>query len=224
MPFKYIYKIHVSTDFIFKWLNHTIVIYDSNGYNFLTKIETFNPIYSILTDQSQALNFLVQTEKSEILIYDTKSLTLIGTINSPFKLNMYLNENIIFSDLSGISFVNKLELQAKVSTSKYKCYLNTYQPHLFKNPYLLPCGNSACLDCIHENMNIYKNRFKCYDHVQVSNGNNNYINTCNEQQHGLFMLKIDKNTKLDEAIKENSEEILTEMLMDGVEIINKTGK
>jgi hypothetical protein len=41
---------------------------------------------------------------------------------------------------------------------RYICKLNQ---HLYQNPYLLPCGNSACMDCIYDNFNIFTNKFKC---------------------------------------------------------------
>jgi hypothetical protein len=200
------YNVKVSTRFVFEWLNQKLNIY-SIYFSFWTKIETLNPIYSIIIDKNQSLNFLIQTENSEILVYDYKTFNLIGSIKSPFKSLMYLNENIIFSNLSGISIVTRIELEGKDSRNKYKCYFNPNQPHIYCNPYLLPCGNSACLDCIQWSMNIFIQKFRC---------------GCNEKQHS-FDTEMKKNSKLNETMKENTHEILNEMLITGVEIMHKTG-
>jgi hypothetical protein len=42
------------------------------------------------------------------------------------------------------------------------CKINPFkQAHLLSNPYLLPCGDSACLDCIFNHYNIFKRIFIC---------------------------------------------------------------
>ena len=42
------------------------------------------------------------------------------------------------------------------------CKINPFkQAHLLSSPYLLPCGYSACLDCIYSHYNIFKRIFIC---------------------------------------------------------------
>ena len=42
------------------------------------------------------------------------------------------------------------------------CKLNLYKkPHILLNPYLLPCGNAACLQCIYKQYNLHKHTLKC---------------------------------------------------------------
>jgi hypothetical protein len=37
------------------------------------------------------------------------------------------------------------------------CKLNPFKnPHLLSNPHVLPCGNSACLECIYQQYNLFK--------------------------------------------------------------------
>jgi hypothetical protein len=50
----------------------------------------------------------------------------------------------IFPDVSAYSKINPFK-----------------QAHLLSSPYLLPCGYSACLDCIYSHYNIYKRIFIC---------------------------------------------------------------
>jgi hypothetical protein len=42
------------------------------------------------------------------------------------------------------------------------CKLNPYKkPHLLSNPHLLPCGHSACLECIYQQYNLFKISLTC---------------------------------------------------------------
>ena len=72
------------------------------------------------------------------------------------------------------------------------------------NPCFLPCGNTACLDCIYENYNIYKKNLKC--------------NLC-QQEHEL-PLKLIKNEK----IFKNLNELVHLLIQTGNKIMNKRGK
>lgn len=58
---------------------------------------------------------------------------------------------------------------------KYICRLDVSRKHICKNPYELPCGNIACLECIYDNYNPYLNQLRCD------------FETCNS----LHVLKID---------------------------------
>ena len=51
---------------------------------------------------------------------------------------------------------------------KYICKLNPLNIHLYRNEYLLPCGNYACLDCIYDNFNIFTKTLTCsFDNCKI---------------------------------------------------------
>ena len=76
---------------------------------------------------------------------------------------------------------------------KFICKANTAYPHLYKNPYILPCGNSACLDCIYENYNILTNSYKCN------------LDTCKEK-HRLIR-HLERNEKFNKILEDNLADI-----------------
>ena len=42
------------------------------------------------------------------------------------------------------------------------CKLNPFKkPRLLSNPYLLPCGYPACLECIYKQYNLFKKTLRC---------------------------------------------------------------
>jgi hypothetical protein len=71
---------------------------------------------------------------------------------------------LIFKDPEGNYLIYKINLKTALNNlndSKYICKINPLKPHLYQDPYLLPCGNSACLDCIDKHFNIYLNELVC---------------------------------------------------------------
>ena len=77
---------------------------------------------------------------------------------------------------------------------KFICKANSAYPHLYKNPYILPCGNSACLDCIYENYNILTNSYKCN------------LDTCKEK-HQLIRNYLNPNEKFNKVFDDSLAEI-----------------
>ena len=95
--------------------------------------------------------------------------------------------------------------------SKYICNFNSYLklPHLYLNSYFSPCGNSACLNCIYLNYNLYNNSIKC-----------NFDNC--KQEHKLSQ-KLVKNEKLMEVIGKNCQELLKCLIVEEkIVIINSS--
>ena len=76
---------------------------------------------------------------------------------------------------------------------KFICKANSACPHLYKNPYILPCGNSACLDCIYENYNILTNSYKCN------------FEACKEKHQLIWHLE--RNEKFNKILEENFADI-----------------
>jgi hypothetical protein len=75
-----------------------------------------------------------------------------------------INNNLVFFNEVYNKGISVHAIHFNVSNGfikSYACKLDTFQTHLLRNAYLLPCGNLACLECILQNYNIYKNSFFC---------------------------------------------------------------
>ena len=109
------------------------------------------------------LEEIIGTTKKDILIFDLNSFAVIGSMESSYKVLIVVNNKIIFGDDKGNYFIYRIEFNKSSSSinSKYICKLNPFKPHLYLNPYLLPCNNSACWECICYHYNIHKGIFKC---------------------------------------------------------------
>jgi hypothetical protein len=61
-------------------------------------------------------------------------------------------------------FIQKIQISKALNLKDCDafCKLNLYKkPHLLFNPYFLPCGNIACLECIYHHDNNFKKTLKC---------------------------------------------------------------
>ena len=196
---------HLSNDFIYTSSLITLYIYDLK-FNHLTSIQT----ESIIGSMFDHLNYLFLQTSSNILIFDSNSFNFVSYIDIPFHFIRFSDEKLIFSDLNEFIFVYTINLGKKnrnsIFNQNFICKINKFQPHLFSNPYLLPCNNSACLDCIYEHYNIHLNLFKCT------------FDSCNAWHKLPYEMK--KDLELNEKINENSHEILKDIIIDA---INLTG-
>jgi hypothetical protein len=73
-----------------------------------------------------------------------------------FDMNSMFIQEIVYSSLNGDQ--NSLKHD---SNGFYVCKLNKFNNHMCRNPYQLPCGNIACLECIYDNYNLFLNKFHC---------------------------------------------------------------
>ena len=174
-------------------MNYSNLIFFKNQQYNVIRFEGNNDI--IILEQ------VFYKKSQEFLLIDLKSYSIINSIKTQsFKIILILNDKIVFSDNYFNYFIYKIETKNnnlnKIIDSKYICNFNSNLklPHLYLNPYLLPCGNSACLNCIYMNYNLYKETIKC-----------NFKN-CN-QEHILYK-KLIKNDELSENMKNNCQEIL----------------
>ena len=193
------------------------------SFNYSNIIDFQNRRYSIFRNNrcSEVLIFqdLYKRPTPEILIFDLKSYSIIDSINAPhrYSLEMVLNNKMIFSNSSQNYLIYKINFnkdRSYISNSinqKYICKSNEYlkPPHLFSNPYLLPCGNSACLDCIHLNYNLYKKTFQC-----------NFPN-CKEE-HKLTK-KLEKDFNMINSINENCLKLSSGLMQIEKKILNDLG-
>ena len=136
-------------------------------YNYSNTIRFQNCDFEIFYDyyntNNDILVVLQDKIKKVILIFDLNSFSVIGSMESSYKVLIVVNNKIIFGDDEGNYFIYRIEFKKSSSSinSKYICKLNPFKPHLYTNPYLLPCNNSACWECICYHYDIHKGVFKC---------------------------------------------------------------
>ena len=183
--------------------------------NFSNVISFRNSIYSVFRCNSQCVIFedILKKDIREILIVDLTSYSIIKSIKTPYRVKSILNDKLILSDdKNEYFFICEIVLQKNWFSvinnieSKYICKLNKHLmlPHLYSNPYLLPCGNSACLGCIHLNYNLYKKTVKC-----------NFENCVEE--HKLTQ-QLERDCNLISTINQNCKE-LSKCLLEKMEIL-----
>ena len=200
-------EIKIFSKFIFTWSDtEYLSIYDLN-FRFLISVHT-----GIIT----AL-FTCTTLSDYIFIETSNSIKLFNMINFnienvfvkfQLKLKMIVNENFLFCDqnFNSIYFVQKLIFLKKRSSPHliYNCDFSLFNSHVYSNPYLLPCGKSACLNCIYRNLNFSTGLIKCTNA------------SCNIQEHRLSDI-CKRDMKMEQILKENCQKILHEMIRDGNE-------
>ena len=104
----------------------------------------------------RALNVNGFKYNDNITVYYNE-LSSFHVANSLAFVNNYSDQQIDVHEIQ----TNRVENPVSLKLAEYICKLNAYPQHLLKNPYLLPCGSLACLECIYENYNLYLNKFTC---------------------------------------------------------------
>ena len=120
---------------------------------------------------------------------NTRNFKSIGSIEIPGRIKNLINNKFIIYDWSQL-FLGKLEIPVdrhKKLDDQFICKNNPLKPHLYLNPYFLPCKNSACLECIYNDFNIFRSSFQCN------------FKTCNEK-HELTS-QLEKNTIMEDNLK-----------------------
>ena len=201
--------------FIWEYDERFFHIYDLL-FNFIKIIEIPFKIHQFTYDFSKKTNYVFIRTGNIIQVFNIQSFSFIGIIRVPilklcdFKIVVIYDEKIVFSK-SGSFFIFRISLNRNVHlkrllASEFICELNPVRFHLYKYPYLLPCGNSACFDCILENYNLSSNTLKCNNEV------------CQEEHK--FKNKLIKNLKISESIKENTHFLINKMINYGNSIID----
>ena len=130
----------VLNGYIYKWYKTIIYVFNL-FYEYVTSVKAASQVISILADPKN-LSFLFVKHHYEIKIYETNLFSIIGVIKSPFDLLMVLNERLIFQHENEL-VINKICFNKKISfiDEPLICKINPCKPHLYSNPYFLPCGN-----------------------------------------------------------------------------------
>ena len=165
--------------------------------------------YQVFENPQKPVIVFLQNATDGIQILNTNSFSIVSSIKNPFSIKKILNNNkILLTDLNGNFFIYTFQITNLLSNDylidKFACKLDKLNYHLYKRPVLLPCGNSACYECIYENYNFYNDNFKCN------------FDSC-QQVHKLPN-NLEKDLNLIHDMKENGKEILEYMFMAGNKI------
>lgn len=171
----FINSIKYLNNYLYVLKNNCVLVYDSNleyvtsfGNLILSKAtcliidkKTPNYLYILESEEKclKAFNFSFKyLGKIKIdcnLLWDRncKGDIINGHLVLYDNLNMYIQEiNYSFSEQNS----SKSDLNGF-----FICKLNKFNYHMCRNPYLLPCGNIACLECVYDNYNLHVNKFQC---------------------------------------------------------------
>ena len=207
----------LDNDYVYMWASELsnkcyFNIFDLN-LNYINFWQTSSVVRRVLVDPSKT-EFIFVATRFEIEIVNKKSLSTIWVIQTPLRLEMVFNEKFLFTDLNQNAFVYKMHLFQNDKffkiDSKFMCKVNRMRTHLYRNPYLLPCGNSACLECIYENYNIYQKRFKCA------------FESCKNEH--ILIQKLNPDLKLAEFLNQNTGNICKSLMVYGENFINTKGE
>jgi hypothetical protein len=163
-------------------------------------------------------NDIVFIQATKILFFDMNTFSVVGYIQNPSRILPSINENITFINLYGLRFEDsvlynyKIKISSILTDSNFEnfiCKMNPFKHHLFSNPYYLPCGNSACLDCIYKSFNLYRRSIKCK------------FLTCKKEHYLSHQLEEDWTEN--KIIEENIYEIMNNILIKGNDMIDSQG-
>ena len=159
-------------------------------------------IRSLKTDLKNPSTIVYILLDNSIKIFNAKSLSIIGSIDMPFNLDlrMIYENKLLFRNCEGNFLTYKMSLEnLKLSIDqKFTCKFNRFNPHLYKEPYLLPCGNSACLSCIYKNFNLHTQSIECD------------FDFCKEDH--FLKLDLKRDTELDILINTNIRLLMASMI------------
>lgn len=85
----------------------------------------------------------------------------------------------------------------QIKFKSLRCYLNEKDAHFLIDPKILPCSNSACLECIRSSL---------------SNGNDLNCTLCQQVHSNLNINELKSNQSLIDLIDFNSNEITNEIV------------
>ena len=209
----------VFNDYVLTWLDSLrnfseIFILDLN-FKKLGSISTTSMITYVSTDLIQSRFLLLETGNN-LHIANLDNFSIICTIRHPLGFGIMLNNRIAFyKEKRHFTYLHVYKVISNSSESmiekKYICNLEPSRSHLFTNPYLLPCGNSACLMCIYRNCNIYTKTIKCN------------FETCKEAHSLLSDNVLKKDSLTSKMIDENCNEIMGSFIKNGNTLMNRIG-
>ena len=137
---------------------------------------------------------------------------IIDCSHIPFQFCFIHKGDMVFSDNLKHMVTYKIIFRDKKNISdslrQYTCAFDALKPHLYDRPYLLPCKNKACLDCILNSVMINDQSgitIKCE------------FESC-KGLHILDILKLENDLALSNLMTENLEDIVKGLLNTGNEV------
>jgi hypothetical protein len=132
--------------------------------NYFSEIQLMKRDYKIFHyDSNIAFIYLIDGKKN-FYIFDKSSYSIVDSFQTDNRLIMVLGDKMLFRSRN-CYLIQKVPsfLKPDISfDSDQLCKLNPFKkPHLLSNPYFLPCGNAACLQCIYKQYNLHKHTLKC---------------------------------------------------------------
>jgi hypothetical protein len=147
-------------------------------------------------------------------ILSTSNLTVVASVKHKFECSLIRNEKIVFCKTSSsannyLFYKLKLRYKNNYVESEYLCKINPFNQHIYCNPYLLPCKNSACFSCINTNYNLVHKNIQCN------------FETC-QQIHDLPKT-LERDYQKNDLIDQNLIELLKNIISYGNKMVNSKG-
>jgi hypothetical protein len=202
-------KLELFNEYFYSWFRNEICIYDQKLHHFASYY-TDSKIECLLFDSIQTNYAFIKLENNFVLVFYIKNFSIIGIIKHEFQPVLILNKSIVFCDdnnfyESYLFYKINIENTIKKIDERMLCEINPVFLHLYDNPYLLPCGNTACLNCISKQYDITLKKFKCG------------FESC-EEFHQLPQ-KLEKDVKSIELLGLNCGKYIEKMLETGCHLI-----
>ena len=213
--------IKVVGDYIITMSSNNVCLFDFE----LNLIISFKSIFSIdsLFVHPNYENLLFLCSEANIQILNLNNFTCAGFLNLPKSIptidtpkkniqhfRMIINDKIVSINEDQEKFISKIETRKKNLNvdSRFICKLNQLDHHLYENPYFLPCGNSACLECIYDNFNIFRNTIKCnFQNCKEEHKLSNLL-----EKNSILNMEIINNLQLKEELVHDQKRCLEGML------------
>ena len=131
--------------------------------HFSSEIKLFNINYKLFHYNSKIGILQLKDKNKNIYIFDKSSYSIVNSFQTNNKLIMVSGDELLFKSRS-CYLIQKFPLckPDKFPDFDVFCKLNPLKKtHLLTNSYLLPCGNSACLECIYQQYNLFKQTLMC---------------------------------------------------------------
>ncbi len=131
--------------------------------NYSSEIKLFNIDYKMFHYNSNIAFLQLKDKNKNIYIFDKSSYSIVDSFQTNNRLIMVSGDKMLLKSRS-CYLIQKISLSKPNNFPDFDvfCKLNPFKNnHRLKNLYLLPCGNSACLECIYQQYNLFKQTLIC---------------------------------------------------------------
>ena len=132
-------------------------------WNYSSEIKLFNINYKMFHYNSNIAFLQLKDQNKNVYIFDKSSYSIVDSLKTNNTLIMVSGNKMLFKSRS-CYLIQKVPLCEAHNFPDFDvfCKLNPLKkPHFLTNSYLLPCGNSACLECIYQQYNLFKQILIC---------------------------------------------------------------